>query len=211
MEFVEGISIDKIDEMKKMGINPEKISHLLNDCFNKQIFDLGVVHADPHSGNIFVSKKNGKETLILLDHGVYKYLTPDSKLGYAKLWKGIFNQDETLIKEGAQLSGVKKKGIYYRMFASMLTTKTWEEIMDGSGQTIKERLGVSFDLQSKKDTQEKSKIWMKEINECLLDVNQDLLLVLKVNEYLKSLNYKLGQPTDTFYYMVNLSRINIIG
>jgi len=35
MEFVEGISIDKIDEMKKMGINPEKISHLLNDCFNK--------------------------------------------------------------------------------------------------------------------------------------------------------------------------------
>ena len=203
MEFVEGISIDQVDEMAKLGIRPSKISHLLNDCFNKQIFELGVVHADPHSGNLFVAKENNQETLILLDHGVYKYLTPDSKLGYAKVWKGIFDQDEAQIKEGAILSGVKKKGIYYRMFASMLTTKTWEEIMDGSDQSVKDRLGVSFDLESKRETQEKSKLWMREINECLLEVNQDLLLVLKVNEYLKSLNYKLGQPTDTFYYIVS--------
>ena len=61
MEFVSGIPVDKLDKIKEEGINPSDVGHLLNDCFCKQIFDKGIVHGDPHSGNIFASKdSNGK-------------------------------------------------------------------------------------------------------------------------------------------------------
>ena len=56
MEFVDGIPVDNLDAIKEGGISPYEVGHLLNDCFCKQIFEKGIVHGDPHSGNIFASK-----------------------------------------------------------------------------------------------------------------------------------------------------------
>ena len=43
---------------------------------------------------------------------------------------------------------------------------------------------------------------MREINQCLADIHPDMLVIMKVNDYLRTLNNRLGQPTDTFYYVV---------
>ena len=54
MEFIQGGNVDDLNEIKKQNLSPSDVSYLLGDCFAQQIFKYGVVHADPHSGNVFV-------------------------------------------------------------------------------------------------------------------------------------------------------------
>lgn len=50
MEFAEGVSIDKVDEIKKMGLDVRHVAKILSDGYCQQIFKYGVIHADPHPG-----------------------------------------------------------------------------------------------------------------------------------------------------------------
>jgi len=50
MEFMEGVPINKIGEMRKMGINLKDVSILLTKCFSEMMFQNGFVHSDPHPG-----------------------------------------------------------------------------------------------------------------------------------------------------------------
>ena len=107
MEFVNGISIDRINDIKNMGLDLKEVAKVLSHCFSLQVFRYGHVHADPHPGivkttgitlylylgNIFVSAQvdshgNKKPLLTLLDHGLYQDLTDEVKLQYSYLWKG---------------------------------------------------------------------------------------------------------------------------
>jgi aarF domain-containing kinase len=40
-------------------------------CFSKQIFLDGFIHADPHPGNLLVRRYHGKTQIVILDHGLY--------------------------------------------------------------------------------------------------------------------------------------------
>jgi len=201
MEYVDGINVDDAKKLSQSGFSLDEVSSLLTDCFMRQIFEYGVVHADPHSGNVFIRKdRKGRAQLVLLDHGLYKYLPRPIRQSYCRLWKGILKQDEDMIKHAVHEMGIDS--VLYRLFAGMVTAKSWDSIMDANVKTVSERLHVKTDQISKADTQTKSKMWMKEILHCLQTMNQDLLLVLKVNDYLRTINYRLGQPIDVFYYTV---------
>lgn len=185
------------------------------------------IHADPHSGNVFVRKlphkpnkytKNcdtssninnnndpaaGFTQLILLDHGLYKSLTPELKYAYSLLWKGLLNQDESNVEKAAKMLGVKN----YYMFASMITSKDWHDIMDKSKRDEHMRLAFVNNKEAKKDVQVKFKLYMREILECLQTMNNDILLILKVNEYLRSIDANLGNPVNSFIHIVSLLSI----
>ena len=91
MEFIEGINVDDVETLKKEKFKLKEVSAILSDCFNQQIFKFGTVHADPHSGNIFVrrDKETKKTQVVLLDHGLYKYLSPSLRYAYSNLWMGF--------------------------------------------------------------------------------------------------------------------------
>jgi predicted unusual protein kinase regulating ubiquinone biosynthesis (AarF/ABC1/UbiB family) len=42
MEFVEGINIDKKEEMLRQGIDVKEVARMLSDCFSRQIYEFGV-------------------------------------------------------------------------------------------------------------------------------------------------------------------------
>lgn len=151
MEFVKGINVDNTKELIKNDIRPGKVAKILNECFSRQIFEFGVVHADPHSGNIFVRKHEGSTQVILLDHGIYKYLPDKLRISYSYFWKGILTLDEEMIKYG--VSGMGLEGVYYRLLAGMVTSKSWNRIMDPNIVDVKERLGISMNPQEKRETQ----------------------------------------------------------
>lgn len=72
MSFEKGISVTKVKEMHRQGIDLKKLSQIISETFNHMIFEEGFVHGDPHPGNMHVRKKEGGEIeLILLDHGIY--------------------------------------------------------------------------------------------------------------------------------------------
>ncbi|HEX2739168.1 MAG TPA: AarF/UbiB family protein [Rubrobacter sp.] len=74
MEYVEGVKITDVETMKKSGIDPSEVAWLLNDVYAEQMFTHGVLHADPHPGNLLVEP--GRPRLVLLDHGLTLGLEP---------------------------------------------------------------------------------------------------------------------------------------
>jgi ubiquinone biosynthesis protein len=66
MEFVEGIKITNIASLDAHGIDKVHISEVGYRLFVSQILDFGIFHADPHAGNILVTKD---QKLVFIDFG----------------------------------------------------------------------------------------------------------------------------------------------
>ncbi len=108
------------------------------------------------------------------------------------------NQTESDVEKAAKMLGVKN----YYMFSSMITSKDWHDIMDKNKKNDQSRFSFVKSTESKNDVQVKFKLYMKEILECLQTMNNDILLILKVNEYLRSIDSNLGNPVNSFIHIV---------
>ncbi|MEK6776816.1 MAG: AarF/UbiB family protein, partial [bacterium] len=67
LHFYHGIKITDFEKMKKAGINVDRVLSRLIRIYTQQILIDGVVHADPHPGNILVTND---EKIVLLDYGL---------------------------------------------------------------------------------------------------------------------------------------------
>ena len=54
MDFVEGVKITDKEALSRAGIEPREVATLLMDVYADQLFRRGVLHADPHPGNLLV-------------------------------------------------------------------------------------------------------------------------------------------------------------
>ncbi|MFB5759958.1 ABC1 kinase family protein [Paenibacillus medicaginis] len=82
MEFVEGITLRRREELVQKGFDLKDIAQKLVDAMLQQIFIEGFFHADPHPGNLLVMK-NGK--LAFIDFGMVGHLNEDMKSPLASL------------------------------------------------------------------------------------------------------------------------------
>jgi predicted unusual protein kinase regulating ubiquinone biosynthesis (AarF/ABC1/UbiB family) len=76
MDFLEGVRISDRDGLAAAGIDPGKVAQTLNDAFAEGLFRHGVLHADPHPGNLLVQPGPDGPRLVLLDHGLTMDLEP---------------------------------------------------------------------------------------------------------------------------------------
>ena len=76
MDFVEGIRISDRDALAAAGVDPAAVAETLNDAFAEGLFRHGVLHADPHPGNLLVQPGPDGPRLVLLDHGLTMELDP---------------------------------------------------------------------------------------------------------------------------------------
>lgn len=81
-----------------LGLSTKEVMTTMVDLFSAQIYKWGVVHCDPHPGNIFIRRlPNGKAELVLIDHGLYVYLTPKFRREYGTFWKALMTFDNDTI------------------------------------------------------------------------------------------------------------------
>ncbi len=73
MEYIHGIKITDREALEQAGISPHEVAWLLNDLYADQMLHLGILHADPHPGNLLVQPG---PRLVLLDHGLTVSLAP---------------------------------------------------------------------------------------------------------------------------------------
>jgi predicted unusual protein kinase regulating ubiquinone biosynthesis (AarF/ABC1/UbiB family) len=73
MEFIDGIKITDRAALEQAGISPHDVARVLNDLYADQMLHLGILHADPHPGNLLVQPG---PRLVLLDHGLTVPLAP---------------------------------------------------------------------------------------------------------------------------------------
>lgn len=89
MEYIEGIPIDKVDELVELGYDMTEIGKKLGENYVKQIVDDGYFHADPHPGNIWI--RNGD--IVWLDLGMVGKLSYRDKTMFRKAVIAIVNND----------------------------------------------------------------------------------------------------------------------
>jgi predicted unusual protein kinase regulating ubiquinone biosynthesis (AarF/ABC1/UbiB family) len=73
MDLVKGVKITDKEALSRAGIEPREVATLLMDVYADQLFERGVLHADPHPGTILVQPG---PRLVLLDHGLTLALEP---------------------------------------------------------------------------------------------------------------------------------------
>ena len=104
MKYVDGIDIDKKEELLAAGYDVHEIAAKYVDNFIKQVMEDGFFHADPHPGNVKVS--DGR--IIWMDMGMMGRLTERDRENVAKGIRGVALQDISLIQEAVLALGVYK-------------------------------------------------------------------------------------------------------
>ncbi len=77
MELAEGVKITDRQGLLDAGIEAQQVAELLIDVYAEQLFGLGVLHADPHPGNLLVQPGPEGPVLVILDHGLTMTVPPD--------------------------------------------------------------------------------------------------------------------------------------
>jgi predicted unusual protein kinase regulating ubiquinone biosynthesis (AarF/ABC1/UbiB family) len=88
-EFAEGVPATDTKGLIRLGVDPQQIESILGKLFFRMIFIAGFYHADPHLGNVFVSRTpEGKVKISIIDLGAAHSI---SKTSRENLWRLMTN------------------------------------------------------------------------------------------------------------------------
>lgn len=179
-----------------LGLSAKEVMTTMVDLFSAQIFKWGVVHCDPHPGNIFIRRlPGGRAELVLIDHGLYVYMTPKFRREYGTFWKALMTFDNATIRRVTEDEwGIKAADI----FASATLMRPYEGgdqsfrrgLMEGAGSGPGGRMTAaerSFEMQRRmkqgiRDILADEDRWPKE----LLFIGRNMRIVQGNNQYLGS-------------------------
>ncbi|KAJ2757994.1 hypothetical protein IWQ57_006948, partial [Coemansia nantahalensis] len=190
MEYIAGRRCDDLDYLRRHGIDPAHVSRAVGHIFAEMTFVHGFLHCDPHPGNLFVRPRARADTahgynfdLVLLDHGLYRQLTPRFRYEYAEMWRALMKGDADQIRHWSRrLAGTD----LYRLFAVILTGQNWSTIETQSLARASEPAQFSLGALT-----EKQPDLLRQIADVLSTVPPVLLLVLKTNDLLRMIDQKL--------------------
>ncbi|VDN19020.1 unnamed protein product [Gongylonema pulchrum] len=194
MEYCDGAQINDVDYFTNNNINRYEVCRKLGALFSEMIFINGYIHCDPHPGNVLVRKAiDGRVSIVLLDHGLYLTTEPDFRIKYAKLWIALLKPDLNEVKECAQAMGV---GELYGLFVCMVTNRSWDAISQGINRT-------TATADERQEIKAYAATLIPEISQVLERMPRSMLLILRTNDLLRSIEYRLGTQgrADTFVQM----------
>ncbi len=103
MEHIEGIKMDRVEEIRSQGIDPESVAMIGLRSFSRQLMVSGIFHADPHPGNTIVMR-DGRVGLV--DFGIVGYLDEETMMQIAHLFLGFSEHDYDMVMEAFELAGL---------------------------------------------------------------------------------------------------------
>ena len=86
VEWVDGIKISKVDELRAAGHDCKLLAQRLVLAFLHQAIDGGFFHADMHQGNLFV---RGDGTIVAIDFGIMGRIDRRARLWLAEILYGL--------------------------------------------------------------------------------------------------------------------------
>ena len=108
LSYLEGTKISNIKELKIQNINLKKIAEVGAISYLKQLVNFGFFHADPHPGNLAVSK-SGK--LIFYDFGMMGNISNSLQKRIGSMVKSAAIRDASSLVKQLQDAGLISKGI----------------------------------------------------------------------------------------------------
>ncbi|XP_053190350.1 uncharacterized aarF domain-containing protein kinase 5 isoform X2 [Scomber japonicus] len=189
-EFCNGCKINNVEEIKRQGLSLKDTADKLIRAFAEQIFYTGFIHADPHPGNVLVRRgPDSKVELVLLDHGLYEYLSQRNRVALCKLWRSIVLRDKAAMEKYANALGVKE----YFLFCEMLLQRPINM----------QELGLSNILSREETTYMRQMAVHRfdSVMQVLKSMPRPMLLVFRNINTVRSINITLGAPVDRYFIM----------
>jgi predicted unusual protein kinase regulating ubiquinone biosynthesis (AarF/ABC1/UbiB family) len=104
MEYVDGVKITDREGLEAAGIDPRAVARLLNEVYAEQMLRLGILHADPHPGNLLVQPG---PRLVLLDHGLTVRLEPELVGSLRRMVQALVGGDFAGLRSALAGAGVE--------------------------------------------------------------------------------------------------------
>jgi ubiquinone biosynthesis protein len=93
-EFINGIKISELLINEASDIDPKQVTMNSANALMKQVFEIGIFHADPHPGNIFVLPGN---VIAPIDFGNVGRIDDEMRNAFIEMIMGIVDQDPNRI------------------------------------------------------------------------------------------------------------------
>jgi len=85
-EFVDGlIRLDNAEGLRRAGLSSTTLGKTVAEAFAELTLVHGVVHGDPHAGNVYARRGPDGEQLVILDHGLHHKLVDADRVAMCRL------------------------------------------------------------------------------------------------------------------------------
>ena len=90
MEWIDGTKLTNLENVQKLGINPDEMIDIGVQCSLEQLLEHGFFHADPHPGNL-LALEDGR--LCYLDFGMMSEVSRESRSGLIQAVVHLVNKN----------------------------------------------------------------------------------------------------------------------
>ncbi|XP_037236826.1 uncharacterized aarF domain-containing protein kinase 5 [Falco biarmicus] len=189
-DFCEGCKITNVEGIRSQGLGVQDAADKLIRVFAEQIFYTGFIHADPHPGNVLVRRgPDGKAQIVLLDHGLYEFLSERDRAALCQLWRAIVLRDDTAMRLRSAELGVED----YFLFCEILMQRPLP-----AGTLA---LGAALTREERAYMQEMAAQRFERVVSVLRALPRPMLLVFRNINTVRSINAALGAPVDRYFLM----------
>jgi len=108
LDWINGVSIREVEELKKKNFNTEKIAEDIIQNFLRHAVRDGFFHADMHQGNIFINEDG---QIVPIDFGIMGRLDKMSKRFLAEILFGFIQRDYKKVAEVHLVAGLVPKEV----------------------------------------------------------------------------------------------------
>ncbi|GEQ70486.1 hypothetical protein JCM33374_g4163 [Metschnikowia sp. JCM 33374] len=180
-EWIDGVSLTDRQRLIDSNFSLHRLMTQYTTIFAKQIFDYGFVHSDPHPGNILVRFINGRQQIVILDHGLYIELPPKFKEEYCSLWRNLLGFDSQKIVDLSNEWGIGSP----ELLKSMVQLKPPEKIKAENAPSSTELLRMLLADEEK--------------------FPPDLLFLSRTMRMMQNLNQSMGSPINRINLLTEIS------
>ncbi|KAJ2903728.1 putative ABC1 family protein [Zalerion maritima] len=182
-----------------LGLSTTEVMTTMIDLFSAQIFKWGVVHCDPHPGNIFIRRlPSGKPELVLIDHGLYVYMKPKFRREYSLFWKSLMTFDNERIKSITREWGIGAADL----FASATLMRPYEG-GQGSEDFIKGSMEKRTASERTYEMQKRMKQGIKDFLAEEENFPKELVFIGRNMRIVQANNQFMGSPVNRIKRMGN--------
>ncbi|KAM5158356.1 putative aarF domain-containing protein kinase 5 [Mantella aurantiaca] len=188
-DYCEGCKVSSEDDIRSLGLELKDVAEKVIKVFAEQIFFTGFIHADPHPGNVLVNVgTDGKARLVLLDHGLYEFLSERDRTALCRLWRSVVLRDRLSMEKYSAQLGVKD----YFLFCEILLQRPL---------SLAGTLGNALTREETQYMQEMANEHFDDIMRVLRALPRPMLLVFRNLNTVRALNISLGAPADRYLLM----------
>lgn len=181
-----------------LGLSLEEVMNTMVSLFSAQMFQFGLLHCDPHPGNIFIRRlPSGRSELVLIDHGLYITMSPEFRHQYTVFWKSMLSFDTKTMKEVTSKWGVRAPDL----FASATLMRPY----DGGDGSTKAR--ITNELKGKTPSERHYEV-QNRLREGIRDIltdqeafPQELVFIGRNMRIVQGNNQFLGSPVNRIKLM----------